>query len=66
MVESENGKFLWDAVVVDVSKDASNDVVNGYFVHFKGWSSRYDCWVSRDRVVPAHSVNKEIQVRLPC
>lgn len=63
MVESENGSLLWDAVVVDVSKDPSNGKVIGYLVHFKGWSSRFDSWVSRDRVVEANQANLNIQVR---
>lgn len=64
LVESENGSFLWDAVVVDTSKDPSGHV-NGYFVHFKGWSSRYDCWVPRgDRVLEANCANLKRQVRL--
>ncbi|KAL7511584.1 hypothetical protein ACHAXN_008574 [Cyclotella atomus] len=62
LVESEKGSFLWDAVVVDTSKDPSTGHVNGYFVHFKGWSSRYDCWVPRgDRVLEANHDNLKRQ-----
>jgi len=64
MVESENGTLLWDAVVVDTSKDSTGGV-NGYFVHFKGWSSRFDCWVPCHRVVEANPANLEIQVSIP-
>jgi hypothetical protein len=65
LVESEKGSFLWDAVVVDTSKDPSTGHVNGYFVHFKGWSSRYDCWVPRgDRVLEANHDNLKRQVSL--
>lgn len=61
LVESETGKFLWDAVVVDVSKDAETDRVDGYRVHYKNWSSRFDQWVSPDRVVEPNQVNLEVQ-----
>ena len=61
LVESENGKFLWDAVIVEVSKDPESDRVNGYLVHYKNWSSRFDQWVSPDRVVETSEVNLEIQ-----
>lgn len=64
LVESANGKFLWDAVIVDVSKDPETDKVNGYLVHFKEWSSRFDQWVIPDRVVEPSNVNIEIQVGL--
>jgi hypothetical protein len=61
LVESENGKFLWDAVVLDVSKDPDSDKVNGYLVHFKNWSSRFDQWVVPERVVEPSTVNAEVQ-----
>jgi len=61
LVESANGKFLWDAVVVDVSKDLETERVNGYLVHYKKWSSRFDQWVVPDRVVEPNKVNLEVQ-----
>ena len=51
LVESSTGKLLWDAVIVAVSKDRGTDRVNGYRVHYKGWSSRFDEWVDILRVV---------------
>ena len=63
LVESANGKFLWDAVIVDVSKDSETGKVNGYLVHYKNWSSRFDQWVVPDRVVEPNKVNLEVQVR---
>ena len=57
---------MWDAVVVDVSKDSSNSQVNGYLVHYKGWSSRFDSWVHPDQVVEANNENQIIQVRSLC
>ncbi len=63
LVESANGKFLWDAVIVDVSKDSETAKVNGYLVHYKNWSSRFDQWVVPDRVVEPNKVNLEVQVR---
>ena len=62
LVESENGKFLWDAVIVDSSKDSDTGKVNGYLVHFKNWSSRFDRWVVPDRVVEPNKINMEVQV----
>jgi hypothetical protein len=63
LVESANGKLLWDAVIVDVSKDPETAKVNGYLVHYKNWSSRFDQWVVPDRVVEPNKVNLEVQVR---
>jgi len=63
LVESANGKFLWDAVIIDVSKDPETAKVNGYLVHYKNWSSRFDQWVVPDRVVEPSKVNLEVQVR---
>jgi hypothetical protein len=62
LVESENGRFLWDAVVVDVAKDSDNGQVKGYLVHFKNWSSRFDSWVAPDRVVETSPNNLLVQV----
>lgn len=61
LVESENGKFLWDAVIVDVSKDPETDKVKGYLVHYKNWNSRFDQWVAPDRVVEPSTTNTEVQ-----
>ena len=61
LVESKDGKFLWDAVVVDVSKDPDTERVNGYLVHYKNWSSRFDQRVAPDRVVEPNKINTEVQ-----
>ena len=53
---------MWDAVVVDVSKDSGNGQVNGYLVHYKGWSSRFDEWVGPERVLDTTDINLEAQV----
>lgn len=63
LVESANGKFLWDAVIVDVSKDPETAKVYEYLVHYKNWSSRFDQWVVPERVVEPSKVNLEVQVR---
>lgn len=62
LVESEKGKFLWDAVIVDVSKDPETEKVDGYLVHYKNWSSRFDQWVTPDRVVEPNKINEDVQV----
>ena len=64
LVESENGRFLWDAVIVDVSRDPQDSQVNGYRVHFKNWSSRFDSWVPPDRVVEPSKNNLLVQVSI--
>ena len=62
LVESSHGKLLWDAVIIDVSKEAGTNKVHGYFVHFKNWSSRFDQWVVPDRIVEPNKINLEVQV----
>ena len=61
LVESEDGSFLWDAVIVDVTKDPETSRVNGYLVHYKNWNSRFDQWVAPDRVVEPSKNNLEVQ-----
>lgn len=61
LVESEDGSFLWDAVVVDVAKDPESSRVTGYLVHYKNWNSRFDQWVAPDRVVEPSKNNLEVQ-----
>ena len=61
LVESENGSFLWEAVIVDVSKDPETSKVNGYLVSYKDWNSRFDQWVTPDRVVEPSNNNTEVQ-----
>lgn len=62
MVESCSGHLLWDAVVVAVSREKDSENVNGYRVHYKQWSTRFDEWVSSDRVVEPSNHNLEVQV----
>jgi len=64
LVESATGKLLWDASVIAVSKDRSTDQVNGYRVHYKEWSSRFDEWVDILRVVEPSEYNIEVQTEL--
>lgn len=64
LVESAAGKLLWDASVIAVSKDRSTDQVNGYRVHYKEWSSRFDEWVDILRVVEPSEYNIEVQTEL--
>lgn len=45
-----------------MSKDPDTDKVDGYLVHYKNWSSRFDQWVTPDRVVEPNKVNSEVQV----
>ena len=61
LVESEDGSFLWDAVVVDVAKDPETARVTSYLVHYKNWNSRFDQWVAPDRVVEPSKNNLEVQ-----
>lgn len=59
LVESQCAKHLWNAKVVAVSEQ--NNKVNGYRVHYTGWSSRYDNWVEPGRVVEATDNNLQVQ-----
>jgi hypothetical protein len=66
LVESSCGKLLWDATVVGVSHAKNSDKVNGYRVHYKEWSSRFDEWVDPFRVVEPVENNIEVQVSFRC
>lgn len=69
-MESSSGKLLWDASVLEVSHSSENGPVNGYLVQYKGWNSRYNEWVSTNRVVEPSENNRQVQVsvvdRIPC
>ena len=62
LVESKCGRMLWDAKVLDISRN--NENVNGYRVHYKGWSSRFDEWVTPFRVVEPIDSNVAIQLEM--
>mmetsp|Transcript_6371 Transcript_6371/g.9204 ORF Transcript_6371/g.9204 Transcript_6371/m.9204 type:complete len:230 (+) Transcript_6371:69-758(+) len=51
--------MLWDANVLAVSQ--VNGKVNGYRVHYKGWSTRFDEWVENARVVEPNENNVQVQ-----
>lgn len=62
LVESCNGKLLWNATIVGVSQAIGTGKVNGYRVHYDEWSSRFDEWVDPYRVVERVENNIEVQV----
>ncbi len=66
LVESTCGSRLWDARIVGVSKpknsNKSRDI--SYRVTYKSWSSRFDEWVSGDRVVEPSENNVEVQAEM--
>mmetsp|Transcript_16973 Transcript_16973/g.46621 ORF Transcript_16973/g.46621 Transcript_16973/m.46621 type:complete len:2275 (-) Transcript_16973:34-6858(-) len=66
LVESTCGTRLWDARIVGVSKCAdSNEACKvSYRVSYKSWSSRFDEWVSGDRVVEPSENNTEVQAEM--
>mmetsp|Transcript_26902 Transcript_26902/g.55459 ORF Transcript_26902/g.55459 Transcript_26902/m.55459 type:complete len:2488 (+) Transcript_26902:443-7906(+) len=64
LVESTNGRMLWDAVVIKVHKDRNSEIVNGYFVHYRNWSSRFDQWVHPERVVEPSKNNLIVQTEV--
>ncbi len=59
LVESKGGNMLWDAQIVGIAKNESKDVA--YRVRYKGWSSRFDEWVSAKRVVDPNEHNRNVQ-----
>jgi hypothetical protein len=63
LVESTCGSRLWDARIVGVSKrrDSNKAKDISYRVSYKSWSSRFDEWVSGDRVVEPSENNIEVQ-----
>lgn len=66
LVESICGSRLWDAKIVGVSKRMDSNKARdvSYRVTYKSWSSRYDEWVSGDRVVEPSENNVEVQVEM--
>jgi hypothetical protein len=62
LVETITGKLLFDATVVAVSTCPKSKAVNGYRVHYKEWSSRFDEWASPHRVVEPSENNLLVQV----
>ena len=66
LVESTCGSRLWDAKIIGVAK--SGDSVKpkdvSYLVSYKSWSSRFNEWVSGDRVVEPSENNKEVQAEM--
>ena len=60
-MESKSGKLLWDATVTDVSRSKEDGPVTGYRVRYKGWSSRFDEWVDKDRLVEPSENNLQVQ-----
>ena len=62
LVETKSGKLLWDAKVIGVSNEKGKEKVNGYRVHYKKWSSRFDEWVDPLRVVEPTDYNMQVQV----
>jgi hypothetical protein len=63
LVESKNGTRLWDAEIKAIAKNLEGKVT-GYRVHYKGWGSRYDEWVSEDRVVEGNDNNRQVQAAM--
>ena len=60
LVESKDGARLWDAEIKAIAKN-SEGKVTGYRVHYVGWGTRFDEWVSEDRVVEANDNNRQVQ-----
>lgn len=64
LVESSNGKLLWNATIVGVSQSKDTGKVTGYRVHYDDWSSRFDEWVDPFRVVERVENNIEVQAEM--
>lgn len=64
MVESSDGKLLWNATIVGVSQSKKSGKVNGYRVHYDDWSTRFDEWVVPFRVVERVENNFEAQAEM--
>lgn len=61
LVESTSEQVLWDAKVIGVSVQSGDPRTIRYRVSYTGWSSRFDEWVTSDRVVEPNSTNRAIQ-----
>lgn len=61
LVESASGKLLWDATVTAVTRSQDNGPVTGYRVRYRGWSSRFDEWVDKVRLVEPSENNLQVQ-----
>jgi len=66
LVESTCGNRLWDARIIGVSRCADSNKARdvSYRVSYKSWSSRFDEWVSGDRVVEPSENNTEVQAEM--
>ena len=60
-VESKCGNILWDAEVMGMSRYGADNKSVAYRVRYAGWSSRFDDWVSSERVVEPSHHNHEVQ-----
>jgi hypothetical protein len=64
LVESKCGRMLWDASVIAVSHGKQSEKVTFYRVRYKGWSSRFDEWVTPYRVVDPVENNVLVQLEM--
>ena len=54
---------MWDGKIIGVSTDKNSGKAVGYRVSYKNWGSRFDEWVSPERVIEPSENNLHVQVR---
>ena len=66
LVESICGSRLWNARIIGVSKRGDSNKARdiSYWVSYKSWSSRFNEWVTGDRVVEPSENNIEVQAEM--
>jgi hypothetical protein len=67
LVESKSGIALWEATIVEVSKQAESDVggsvIDAYRVSYIDWGDNFLEWVKPRRVLADNEINRALQVR---
>lgn len=58
VVLAYHGPLIYEAKVLSTSIEGENEV---YFVHYKGWSNKWNEWVNRDRVMVDTPANRYVE-----
>ena len=64
LVESKSNLFLWDASIIELSRNAKDCPIDAYKVQYTGWSSRFVEWVHPSRVAEPSEHNRALQSEL--
>ncbi|KAF0719954.1 Aste57867_675 [Aphanomyces stellatus] len=54
----KHGVEIFDAKILKIDEDSTEP---HYFVHYQGWSKKWDEWVSKDRVLDTSDASRQLQ-----